>query len=183
MLHTRVPAVLLVISMNGVNNAVALILHWYPSSQTSARLPPLRVQASTRDALAWMNRLPKKLSLTVLAVGRGQIQVSRSHRTRIFFSVSCINHLNVQHECQLTSGSPGKFKAGEITWNCQIHPHGTLYFSSELVGLYPSCRFPCSHPSLRKDTDMWTTSLCTDDNCFSRENIPCASAGRTGRSP
>lgn len=114
MLHTRVPAVLLVISMNGVNNAVALILHWYPSSQTSARLPPLRVQASTRDALAWMNRLPKKLGLSVLVVGRGQIQVSRSHRTRIFFPVSCINHLNVQHECQLTSGSPDKLKHAKL---------------------------------------------------------------------
>jgi hypothetical protein len=31
------------------------------------------------------------------------------------------------------SVSPEKFKAGDITWDCQIHPHGTLYFSSDLL--------------------------------------------------
>ncbi|KAG2112562.1 uncharacterized protein F5147DRAFT_683437 [Suillus discolor] len=40
---------------------------------------------------------------------------------------------------------PDKFTAGDITWNCQIHPHGTLYFSSELL--------------MWKDADMETTEV------------------------
>lgn len=28
---------------------------------------------------------------------------------------------------------PEKFESGDITWNCHIHPHGTLYFSSDLL--------------------------------------------------
>jgi hypothetical protein len=144
-------------SASHASGRVASILHRYPSSQTSARLPPLRVQASTRDALAWMNRLPKKLSLTVFVFIGSWRRADTDLIRPDFFSVSCINHLNVQHECKLSSGSPDKFKAGEITWNCQIHPHDTLYFSSALVSLYPMCRFAYSHPSLRKDTDVGTT--------------------------
>lgn len=66
----------------------------------------------------------------------------------------------MRHECQLASGSPDNFTAGDITWNCQIHPHGTLYFSSELVSLSPTYLFTYSLPQLMwKDADMETTEV------------------------
>ncbi|KAG1776645.1 hypothetical protein EV702DRAFT_328099 [Suillus placidus] len=33
---------------------------------------------------------------------------------------------------------PDKIDAGDLIWDCQIHPHGTLYFSSEQVSLSPT---------------------------------------------
>lgn len=46
-----------------------------------------------------------------------------------------IRHSKAQRELKLTYYSPKEIDAGDLNWDCQIHPHGTLYFSTEQVRL------------------------------------------------